>query len=1098
MYTVTFQQGVLPAGYDGTADTFMDFYSPGQSVGTRPDLALTFDDKKRSLLQFELSRHIPQGAHVLTATLTLRVNSRTASQSMGLLCYQVLQPWEEDQVTWTHAQSGVEWGQPGCGGSSRSETPVCHTTVNQPVAGSASMDLTTLVQEWVDHPAANYGLLLQGQEAGGRVSYSFGSSENSNLEFRPRLVVVYEGSPPLATPTPTCTPTRTPLPPNVTSITSTLSDWTRVSCFKVDSGVHVSAGTVIMMWQGQPYLASLSMLICNTDAEHPIYLNGTLIGTTPHPTQSQCECGEGQPVSYPIDPSLVLWGANVITISNVSAPYDLWKASRAYIQMTGTLTTITRTEFVIGTDSDGAQLKGSLQMPMAYDPGSATPLLISVPGYDEDRVDGLNRFSIQANQMGWLLASLNLRKVRWLYVPKVMLAKSPSLDVQHDIMDLVNYVQANYNVDPSRIYIAGFSVGGGIATTMAAKYPDVFAGVVDYAGPTDYAEWRTERADIDWSGEFSGSSFDYQRRSSQSLARNLRYMAMRIVHGRQDTKVLFHHSQELYDKLYQPEFTYKEFHEHPGGHEYPVRGQSETDLEFLASHTLVRNPPALDIIADEGKDYYWLGVRKAGVADNAWSGFVEVNATYDPITSKIWVTAGDGSSADGKPITVTLDLVKMGLSTALAYDIEQYDERTGDFVLHSAVLPVGGKLTLTVPRDVLGSVGCRYTIYPATGAVVRQARLQQGLNGYTGTQDTYLSSFASDGAETPHGKATSLLVGYDARRKALAKFDLSSVPAGVTIKGAKMTVHLLQYQSVAINVSAYEVRRPWQDSEATWLWASQGQAWAVAGANGLGSDRAETAEYVIQNVKSPGPYILNVKSVVLRWLAAPELNHGLVFIGSGPYTSASYPLVSAEHEDVAKRPLLEIWYMDPTPEATATPTASATPTQTATRTRTPTATVSPTLPASTPTATAVPCTMQGTVSLQGRPERPDPSWSVPLTVSIGTTSYTVTTDEWGNFALSGLTPGIFDIRVKNNHTLRNLKSNVLLQAGANAADLGLLLEGDTNDDNYVNINDFSILATTFYPLYDARADFNHDGLVNINDFSLLVRNFGRHGDIVVE
>ncbi|MBM4429752.1 MAG: DNRLRE domain-containing protein [Chloroflexi bacterium] len=1100
IYTVTFQEGVLPAGYDGTRDTFMDFYSPGQPVGNRPDLALTFDDKKRSLLQFDLSQHIPQGVRVLTATLTLRVNSRTASLSMGVLGYQVLQPWQEDQATWNHARTGVEWGEPGCDGSSRSQTSAFETVVSQPVAGSISLDLTTLVQHWIDDPTTNHGLLLRGREAGGRVSYSFGSSENSNLDFRPRLLVVYEGAPPLATPTPTLTPTRTPLPPNTTTISSTVSDWTRVSCFKVDSGVHVSAGTVIMMWQGQPYLASLSMLICNTDAEHPIYLNGSLIGTAPYPTQSQCECGEGQLVSYPIDPSLVLWGANVITISNLSAPYDLWKASRAQIQMTGTLSTITRTEFVIGPDADGADLRGSLQIPIGYRPDSATPLLISVPGYDEDRIDGLNRFSIQANEMGWLLASLNLRKVRWLFVPKVMVAKSASLDVQRDIIRLVNHVKANYNVDASRIYIAGFSVGGGIAATMAAKYPDVFAGAVNYAGPTNYAQWRAERADIDWAGEFVGSSFDYQRRSSQNLARNLRYVALRIVHGRQDTKVLFRHSQQLYDLLYQPEpAAYKEFHEHPGGHEYPVRGKSETDLEFLAAHTLVENPPELDIITDEGKDYYWLGVRKVGVADDAWSGFVEVNARYDPITNQIWVIAGDGSSAEGRSITVTLDLSKMGLNTALAYDIEQYDGRTGDFVMYPAVAPVNGKLTLTVPRNALGSVGGEYTIYPTTGAVVRQVRLQQGLDGYTGTRDTCLSSFAADGPEVPHGTATSLLVGYDSRRKALVRFDLSSVPPDAKLKAAKMTVNLLQNQSVTISLSAFEVRRPWQDNGATWQWASQGQAWAVAGANGLGTDRAETAEYTVQNVRTVGSYSLNVRSVVQRWLAAPEGNYGLVLIGSGAYTSASYPLASAEHQDVAKRPLLEIWYMDPAPEATATPIPTATPTRTATPTVSPTLPVgTPTAsPTATPTATLAACTMQGTVSLQGRPERPDPSWAVPLTVSIGISTFSVTTDQWGSFVLSGLTPGTYDIRVKNHHTLRNLKSNVSLQAGVNVVDLGLLLEGDANDDNYVNINDFSILVGSFYPAFDARADFNQDGRVNISDFSLLALNFGRHGDIAV-
>jgi hypothetical protein len=97
--------------------------------------------------------------------------------------------------------------------------------------------------------------------------------------------------------------------------------------------------------------------------------------------------------------------------------------------------------------------------------------------------------------------------------------------------------------------------------------------------------------------------------------------------------------------------------------------------------------------------------------------------------------------------------------------------------------------------------------------------------------------------------------------------------------------------------------------------------------------------------------------------------------------------------------------------------------------------------------------------------------------------------------LAGLTPGTYDIGVKNSHTLRNLVGGVTLVAGTNTIYFGTLLEGDANDDNYVNISDFSLLSAGFHPGYDARADFNEDGVVNIGDFSLLATNFGAHGDI---
>jgi hypothetical protein len=155
-------------------------------------------------------------------------------------------------------------------------------------------------------------------------------------------------------------------------------------------------------------------------------------------------------------------------------------------------------------------------------------------------------------------------------------------------------------------------------------------------------------------------------------------------------------------------------------------------------------------------------------------------------------------------------------------------------------------------------------------------------------------------------------------------------------------------------------------------------------------------------------------------------------------------------------------------------------------------------PTPTPTQTPIACTIQGSVTLQ-RPNKPapDPSWVVPLTVSVGGSSHSATTDQSGNFTVTGLTAGTYNIRVKNSHTLANLKSAVTLVPGTNSISFGTLLEGDANDDNCVNITDFSVLRGGFVPGYDARADFNQDGFVNITDFSLLKSNFATCGDIPV-
>ena len=148
----------------------------------------------------------------------------------------------------------------------------------------------------------------------------------------------------------------------------------------------------------------------------------------------------------------------------------------------------------------------------------------------------------------------------------------------------------------------------------------------------------------------------------------------------------------------------------------------------------------------------------------------------------------------------------------------------------------------------------------------------------------------------------------------------------------------------------------------------------------------------------------------------------------------------------------------------------------------------------------------GAVTLQGRPEPPDPSWSIPATFTLyppgGVTpidTFTPTTDESGTFTVCEIPPATYDLCVKNAHTLSNKKSNVDTAPGPNSTDLGTLREGDTNDDDCVNITDFSFLRLSFAkcagdPEFNPGADFNEDGCVNISDFSLLRMSFGECGE----
>ncbi len=191
-----------------------------------------------------------------------------------------------------------------------------------------------------------------------------------------------------------------------------------------------------------------------------------------------------------------------------------------------------------------------------------------------------------------------------------------------------------------------------------------------------------------------------------------------------------------------------------------------------------------------------------------------------------------------------------------------------------------------------------------------------------------------------------------------------------------------------------------------------------------------------------------------------------------------------------------------TPTATRTFTPSNTPTFTPTATRTFTPSNTPTFtPTFTPTLTTQ--SLQVSVTLQGR-LMPSTGQAVPLAVTItrsGDNSVVfdelVNSDSNGQFTVSGLAVDSYRIRVKHAQTLASALDFVM-SIGEQMITIDPLRMGDTDNNNLVNVTDFSLVAAAFGKVtgeveFDARADFNGDAIINITDFSLLANNFGQIG-----
>lgn len=146
-----------------------------------------------------------------------------------------------------------------------------------------------------------------------------------------------------------------------------------------------------------------------------------------------------------------------------------------------------------------------------------------------------------------------------------------------------------------------------------------------------------------------------------------------------------------------------------------------------------------------------------------------------------------------------------------------------------------------------------------------------------------------------------------------------------------------------------------------------------------------------------------------------------------------------------------------------------------------------------------------TAGMQGHPAAPNTALQQTVDVLITRAGVatpifdsTRATTPSGTFVINNLPPGTYRLRIKGEHSISSAQ-DITLAAGSNSITLTVpLREGDANDDNVVNLTDFSLLASAFgsvpgNPNFNANADFNDDGLVQLADFSLLATNFAQSG-----
>ncbi|MBC7264629.1 MAG: DNRLRE domain-containing protein [Chloroflexi bacterium] len=222
-FVEVFQQG--HQGYTGATDTYL-VYEDNTSHGSEQFLYLLGGGTEGaivSLLRFDVSR-LPPNTRVTSATLALYCYyiEREALPDFRGYLYCVKRPWDEGSATWYMATATTWWTLPGCAGPGTDRCDPANDTTDLYAGGAPEgkwfeWDVTELVQQWVDDPWHNFGVVIKSNTG----PYWFPSS-NSAMGFfdqRPKLTVHYV----LHTPTPTATQTNTSTPTRTPTVTRTLT-----------------------------------------------------------------------------------------------------------------------------------------------------------------------------------------------------------------------------------------------------------------------------------------------------------------------------------------------------------------------------------------------------------------------------------------------------------------------------------------------------------------------------------------------------------------------------------------------------------------------------------------------------------------------------------------------------------------------------------------------------------------------------------------------------------------------------------------------------------------------------------------------------------
>ena len=127
----------------------------------------------------------------------------------------------------------------------------------------------------------------------------------------------------------------------------------------------------------------------------------------------------------------------------------------------------------------GESIPYAVFVPSSYDRNQAAPLIVSLHGLGRthDWLMGYHGLLDQAEANGYIVVTpLGYIRRGW-YGSRTIDDMEDGKRSEQDVMNVLQLMRDEFNVDSDRIYLWGHSMGGAGTYHIAAKYPDLFAGL---------------------------------------------------------------------------------------------------------------------------------------------------------------------------------------------------------------------------------------------------------------------------------------------------------------------------------------------------------------------------------------------------------------------------------------------------------------------------------------------------------------------------------------------------------------------------------------------------------------------------------------------